>query len=45
MRWVNSRKVNWPVRALFGDRVERFKERLGLGWTLMALARKGQSGC
>jgi SAM-dependent methyltransferase len=45
MRWVNSRKVNWPVRTLVGDRVEHFKERLGLGWTLMALARKGQSGC
>jgi 2-polyprenyl-3-methyl-5-hydroxy-6-metoxy-1,4-benzoquinol methylase len=40
MRWVHSRKVNWPVRALIGDRVERFKEAMGLGWTLMALARK-----
>ena len=40
MRWVNSRKVNAPIRAIFGDRVERMKERAGLGWTLMALARK-----
>lgn len=40
MRYVNSRKLNAPVRAVFGDRVERLKERLGLGWTLMALARK-----
>jgi hypothetical protein len=40
MRWVHSHKVNWPVRALVGGRVERFKEAMGLGWTLMALARK-----
>jgi 2-polyprenyl-3-methyl-5-hydroxy-6-metoxy-1,4-benzoquinol methylase len=40
MRLINSHKLNWPVRALVGDRVERFKERMGLGWTLMALARK-----
>ncbi len=40
MHLVNSRKVNRPIRALFGDRVERLKERLGLGWTLMLLARK-----
>jgi hypothetical protein len=25
--------------------LDRFEERLGLGWTLMALARKGQAGC
>jgi 2-polyprenyl-3-methyl-5-hydroxy-6-metoxy-1,4-benzoquinol methylase len=37
---VNSRKLNYPVRAIFGDRVERLKEALGLGWTLMVLARK-----
>lgn len=40
MRLVNSRKLNTPIRALFGDRVERLKEAAGLGWTLMALARK-----
>lgn len=40
MRYVNSRKLNAPVRAVFGNQVERLKERLGLGWTLMALARK-----
>jgi 2-polyprenyl-3-methyl-5-hydroxy-6-metoxy-1,4-benzoquinol methylase len=40
MRWVNSRKVNKPVKALLGDRVEHIKERMGLGWTLMTLARK-----
>lgn len=40
MRFVNSRKLNRPVRAILGDRVEKLKERLGLGWTLMALARK-----
>lgn len=39
-RFVNSRALNKPVRAVVGDRVERFKERLGWGWTLMALARK-----
>lgn len=39
-RYVNSRKLNAPVRAVFGNRVERLKERLGWGWTLMALARK-----
>jgi 2-polyprenyl-3-methyl-5-hydroxy-6-metoxy-1,4-benzoquinol methylase len=40
MRIVNSSKLNWPIRALMGKRLERFKERIGLGWTLMALARK-----
>lgn len=40
MRWVNSRLVNRPVRAIVGDRIERLKERMGLGWTLMALGRK-----
>ncbi|WP_421926470.1 class I SAM-dependent methyltransferase [Neoaquamicrobium sediminum] len=40
MRLLNSRKINYPVRALFDDRFERLKERLGLGWTLVALARK-----
>ena len=40
LRLLNSRKVNYPIRALFGDRFENLKERLGLGWTLVALARK-----
>ncbi len=39
-RFVNSRALNKPVRAVYGNRVERFKERLGWGWTLMALGRK-----
>lgn len=41
MRIINSRKVNLPLRMLFGSRIERLKESLGLGWTLMALGRKG----
>jgi 2-polyprenyl-3-methyl-5-hydroxy-6-metoxy-1,4-benzoquinol methylase len=40
MRAVNSTKLNYPVRAIFGNRVERLKEAMGLGWTLMVLARK-----
>ena len=40
MRIVNSRKVNWPVRRLFGDRLDRLKERRGWGWTLMCLAQR-----
>jgi 2-polyprenyl-3-methyl-5-hydroxy-6-metoxy-1,4-benzoquinol methylase len=40
MRAVNSTKLNYAVRAVFGDRVERLKEAMGLGWTLMALGRK-----
>lgn len=43
MRFVNSRKVNAPVRAIFGNRIERLKERLGFGWTLMSLSRKRSS--
>lgn len=40
MRILASRKVNRPVRALFGDRIEHLKEAAGLGWTLMTLARR-----
>ena len=40
MRYVNSKKLNAPVRLLVGDRLERLTERLWLGWTLMALGRK-----
>jgi 2-polyprenyl-3-methyl-5-hydroxy-6-metoxy-1,4-benzoquinol methylase len=39
MRIVNSRKLNRPIKAVFGDRLERLKEYMGLGWTLMALGR------
>jgi 2-polyprenyl-3-methyl-5-hydroxy-6-metoxy-1,4-benzoquinol methylase len=40
MRIANSHKLNRPVRMVMGDRIERMKERLGLGWTLMAHARR-----
>jgi 2-polyprenyl-3-methyl-5-hydroxy-6-metoxy-1,4-benzoquinol methylase len=40
MRILHSRTFNLPIRAIAGDRVDRFKEVIGLGWTLMALARK-----
>lgn len=40
MRYVNSWKLNAPVRLLFGNRVEHLKERMGFGWTLMSLSRK-----
>lgn len=43
MRLVNSYKLNWPIRAVFGEKLERFKESLGLGWTLMALAVKNDA--
>jgi 2-polyprenyl-3-methyl-5-hydroxy-6-metoxy-1,4-benzoquinol methylase len=40
MRIINSRTFNRPIRALVGARFDRLKEAAGLGWTLMALARK-----
>ncbi|MDN5927244.1 MAG: methyltransferase domain-containing protein [Hyphomicrobiales bacterium] len=40
MRIINSRTFNRPVHALVGRRLDRLKEAAGLGWTLMALARK-----
>lgn len=40
MRIVNSAKLNRPVRAVLGNRIDRIKETLGLGWSLMALATK-----
>jgi hypothetical protein len=41
LRFVNSYKLNPPLEAMFGvERVRRFKERLGLGNTLVVLARK-----
>jgi 2-polyprenyl-3-methyl-5-hydroxy-6-metoxy-1,4-benzoquinol methylase len=39
MRLVNSMKLNRPIRAVLGDRIEKLKEAVGLGWTLMCLAR------
>ncbi|MFZ2099484.1 MAG: methyltransferase domain-containing protein [Oricola sp.] len=40
MRIVNSEKLNRPLRAVVGKRIDRFKESLWLGWTLMVLAQK-----
>ncbi|MEO9339321.1 class I SAM-dependent methyltransferase [Mesorhizobium sp. SB112] len=40
MRIINSRTFNQPIRALVGNRFDRMKEAMGLGWTLMALSRK-----
>jgi len=40
MRIINSRTFNRPIRALIGQRLDKLKEAAGLGWTLMALARK-----
>jgi len=40
MRVVNSRKVSAPIRVVVGDRLDRLKERMGLGWTLMCLAER-----
>lgn len=40
MRLVNAKLLNAPIRWLVGERLEHFKERQGLGWTLMALARR-----
>jgi len=40
MRLVNSTSLNRPIRVLVGNRLEWVKERMGLGWSLMTLARK-----
>jgi 2-polyprenyl-3-methyl-5-hydroxy-6-metoxy-1,4-benzoquinol methylase len=40
MRLVNSRKADAAMRALLGDRVDRVKEQVGLGWTLMCRAER-----
>lgn len=42
MRVLNSWTFNRPIRALFGRRVDRWKEAMGLGWTLMARATKAK---
>lgn len=39
MRIVNSPMLNRLIRLAFGDRYDRLKERLGYGWTLMAMAK------
>ena len=44
MRIVNSRKVNAPVRAVLGNRIDRLKERWGFGGTLMCLAEVAADG-
>lgn len=43
MRLLNSRQFNLPIRAVLGRRVDRLKERMWLGWTLMARATKTDS--
>jgi SAM-dependent methyltransferase len=40
MRILHSRTFNRPIRAIIGNRLDRLKESMGLGWTLMARARK-----
>lgn len=40
MRLVNSHKLNRPIKAVVGNRLERLKEHLGLGCTLMLRARR-----
>jgi 2-polyprenyl-3-methyl-5-hydroxy-6-metoxy-1,4-benzoquinol methylase len=40
MRYINSQRVNRPVRKVAGDRVEHLKERLGFGWTIMCRAQR-----
>ena len=40
LRIINARPVRKAMRAIVGERFERLKERFGLGWTLMCLARK-----
>jgi 2-polyprenyl-3-methyl-5-hydroxy-6-metoxy-1,4-benzoquinol methylase len=39
-RLVNNSKLNPVLERFFGNAPKRWKERLGWGWTLMALARK-----
>lgn len=40
LKLINARPVRQVMRSLAGDRFERLKERMGLGWTLMCLAQK-----
>ncbi len=39
-RLVSNNKVDPILKALFGNAPKRLKERLGWGWTIMALAHK-----
>jgi 2-polyprenyl-3-methyl-5-hydroxy-6-metoxy-1,4-benzoquinol methylase len=39
-RLINNSKANAVLHFLFGDAPKHWKEDMGLGWTLMALARK-----
>lgn len=43
LRIANSHKLNSLITPLVGDRFERFKERRGLGWTIMCLARRREA--
>ena len=40
LRLINARPLRQAMRAIVGESFERMKERLGLGWTLMCLAKK-----
>jgi len=40
MRYVNSYKLNQALRPVVGDLYRNLRERAGLGWTIMALARR-----
>jgi SAM-dependent methyltransferase len=40
MQILHSRTFNRPIRAIFGNSIDKLKESIGLGFTLMALARK-----
>lgn len=40
LRFVNSRRLNAILRVLTGNRAEKIKERLGLGFSLIVLAEK-----
>lgn len=40
MKLLNSERLNRVIRVFLGRGFDRLKERLGLGWTLMALGRK-----
>lgn len=40
LRLINARPLRQAMRALVGESFERMKERMGLGWTLMCLAKK-----
>lgn len=40
MKILHSRTFNRPIRAILGSRIDRLKEAMGLGWTLMVRAHK-----